>query len=151
MRKIQKLFLVAFLVIPNQHAIAQVDLKLDCRLNIMTNFDTGRVNREIKNINVEVLQYKEFLGIFPDEVNLSPVDTKTYPYTKSIKNSSNENKWELKNINSTSNSSIFEVTISIDRNNGLLNYYSNFENGKILLMLMDIARKLMPQKRSSNS
>ena len=147
MRKIHKLFLVAFLVIPNQHAIAQVDLKLDCRLNITTNFNTGRVSREIKNVIVEVLQYKEFLGIFPDEVNLSPVDTKTYPYTKLIKNSSNENKWELKNINSTPNSSIFEVTISIDRNNGLLNYYSNFDNAKILTNVNGYCDKIDASKK----
>jgi len=140
-----KILILLFTIFFNQHAIAQTEIKLDCRLDITLSFISGRVEKESKNVIIVVTQDSDYLGIYPYESRLAPVDNKRNSDTINIQNLSNNNKWELKT--KTLNSYIMDITISIDRNNGLLDYYSNFDKGGILTNAHGYCQKIDTSKK----
>jgi len=141
-----KIFILLFTIFFNQHAIAQTEIKLDCRLDITLSFISGRVEKESKNVIIVVTQDSDYLSIYPYESRLAPVNNIRNSDTITIQNLSNNNKWELKTKINT-NSYIMYITTSIDMNNGLLDYYSNFDKGGILTNAHGYCQKIDTSKK----
>jgi len=111
---------------------ANVELKLNCRLQIYTDSDSGASERKTRNVVMEVYQSVESISILPNDDALNPVTTNKNPFNISTNNYSNANKWEITNIDSLEGKKNIRVSIQIDRNTGAMNYYSDYNKGQFI-------------------
>ncbi len=140
-----KIFYTAIFLMPT-FVLADVDIKLNCKLLINQSFNSGATERNTRNVVVEVLQIANYLSIITNDNDLGSVGTKKTPTVESIENFSDSNKWDLTTITSREGR-ITRTSIQIDRNTGLMTYYQDFNKGRIIVNANGNCEKIDTSKK----
>ena len=138
------LFFVLFFAIP-KFSYADVDIKLNCRMTITVNFRNGEVDKDTKNVITEVFQKTNLITIVFNSDLISVGSVKS-PLIVSVNNLSDSNKWELENVMSREGN-ITKTSVQIDRNTGVLAYYSDSNKGRAITNANGICEKIDTSKK----
>jgi len=138
------LFFVIIFSLP-KFSYADVDIKLNCKVTITVNFRTGAVDKDIKNVITEVFQNKDLITIVFNSDLISVASLKS-PLIVSTNNLSDSNKWELENVMSREGI-ITQTSVQLDRNTGVLAYYSDSNKGRAITNANGICEKIDTSKK----
>jgi len=127
----RKIVYLASLLLFPAISIADVDIKLNCKLRISIR-DSSGTEINTRNVVVEIYQNSRLLTIIPNDVDFAAVGSNTRSNTVSVLDQSNTNMWSLENTRYSSAGHKVTTSIKIDRNTGVLTYFSDFNEGRVL-------------------
>lgn len=110
-------------------AIADVDIKLDCRLDVSSIYRGGTEEKSNLSRTVEIYQNGNFISIIPGGV-IGSIHSNNEEDIY-FKNNSNARKWDLTRIVLLDNLKITSQ-ITIDRNAGTIYLYQDFQEGRVI-------------------
>jgi hypothetical protein len=123
------LIVVSFIIFHATPVLADVLVKLDCRLDITYRQSDGIREKKILDATFEIFQSDDFSTLIIIGGNdFASLDTTWRPQTVEIKNTSNATRWELAKVDyHRKDATRHTARINIDRNTGQMYYYSKLE------------------------
>lgn len=108
------------------------ELKLRCKINLITTYSWGEIEKEQFNEVFEIMDYGKQKIILSQSDNFWSIDTTDKrSHILSIKDFSDSNKWDIIEELRTKNGDLNSINIKIDRNIGTIWYSEVIEkNGK---------------------
>ena len=110
--------LIFFVLILSSSIVRSEELKLSCNIELVTQYETGEVEKQRLKEVFLVNDMGEYKSIIPSSDNFFSVMTHKSPWTESFLDLSDPNKWDITNVVNYSNGSSSRNSIRIDRNLG---------------------------------
>jgi hypothetical protein len=130
LKKISKTIFAMFFGLFITSSFASTNIQLTCKLDIEKNYRNSTNQNFKKDILIDISEINNQIFIIPKS-ELGSITTNPKSISDSANNLSNDKVWNITNT-SKSDGVVFERTIQIDKNTGVIFYNSNFDEGKII-------------------